>query len=330
MSGTSVRATATLLLTLGLASTLWASDAAAQPTQPTQPLDPTVEARQRFEIGLRHFDAGDFNAAVAEFQRAVGLAPRASIYFNLGAAYRGLHRYPDALEAFRRALAVGGLPRAQLTQCEHSVTELEALVARVTVEVVPSEATVILDQRPLAPLTLVLVSPGEHHLEVTATGWQTAHENFTVTSGENRTLRIALARPPPVTPPPPHVPVPPIVPDPPIAVVPPGSVIGPPRPRAVWPWLAVGSAVLFAGAISFGIAALDAHGEFTALRSDDPQAQGIASTGRSYSIAADALTLGGIVIGTVSLVLAIRAARTPDPRHPAALRVAGFGAALYF
>ena len=67
----------------------------------------TYRASRLYESGTRALDRGDASAALADLERAAALVPEASeIQNHLGLAYAEAGRHGEALEAFRRAVAL--------------------------------------------------------------------------------------------------------------------------------------------------------------------------------------------------------------------------------
>jgi hypothetical protein len=173
--------------------------------------DAIAEARQHFDRGVALFEHRDFDGALAEFLRAQQLSGRPSVWFNIGATYHQLHRYPEAMEALRRYLAEASAanPR-QRTEAERSLREIEALIARLRIVAEPADASVVVDGRAVTPGAEVLVGPGRHLIEVAAEGFRAERREVVVASGDTQHVRVSLAPLPraPVTalPPPPEAP----------------------------------------------------------------------------------------------------------------------------
>jgi outer membrane protein OmpA-like peptidoglycan-associated protein len=65
-----------------------------------------ASARAHFARGARAFQAGKYAEAIAEFERAVAIEPRAAIHHNIGVANERLGRRAAAIAAFRRYLSL--------------------------------------------------------------------------------------------------------------------------------------------------------------------------------------------------------------------------------
>ncbi|MCC5636043.1 tetratricopeptide repeat protein [Nostoc sp. CHAB 5844] len=65
------------------------------------------ELKELFEEGRRQVDAGDYNGAIATYQRAAALDPKnAKVYSGMGYLYAQQGNYQAALVAYRRALGL--------------------------------------------------------------------------------------------------------------------------------------------------------------------------------------------------------------------------------
>jgi tetratricopeptide (TPR) repeat protein len=69
-----------------------------------QPTDTVTQARQHFQSGKQLFDAGDYRAAIREFEAANKLAPAPLLLFNIGLAYERLGEAGPALQHFKAYL----------------------------------------------------------------------------------------------------------------------------------------------------------------------------------------------------------------------------------
>lgn len=88
-------------------SAVWAQGSEEAPTVDEQPVPPEVvrEARALFELAHTHYDAGRYEEAAREFQRAYDLMPRPELLYNLHLAHRDAGRVEEAVDALRRFLA---------------------------------------------------------------------------------------------------------------------------------------------------------------------------------------------------------------------------------
>ncbi len=312
------------------------------------PVSPAVatEARAHFDRGLTLLGAENYDGALAEFERSYALSPRPSVLYNMGVTLQSLRRYPDAVRALERYLReAGSIPAARRTEVDRVLGQLRSLIAHVTIDAQPAGATIRLDERAIgtAPLAQpVDVGPGSHHLEVWVGGAPVAREDFTIASGESRTVRIAGAPPvasdpmsagtvvvPAVT----HPTVPTTPPDASTAVDNQASSRGD-RPRGgLSPaFFAAGAAVTGAagiGAIVTGVLTLGARAEFETLYADDPRIVAVAQRGETLRTLTNVLLIGTGVFGVASIVLLTQTRFAPSrPRPTIAFDGSPYGAAL--
>jgi hypothetical protein len=128
------------LLSLSLASGPLLGQTAAAPLTPRQ------EAAQRFDRGLKLFDAQDNAGALAEFLRADELSPHVLLAYNIGLVYAAMNRPVDSTKALERALATpDALKPAQVARARSVLAEQLARVGRVRVTTRPEGAHVEVD-----------------------------------------------------------------------------------------------------------------------------------------------------------------------------------------
>lgn len=152
------------------------------------------EARAHFDRGVTLFDGGDNDGALVEFQRAYELSRRPTVLFNVAATHRALRRYGEAIDALRLFLAsnLDEAQRRQRRDAERTLRELEQLIARLTITIDPSDATLQVDGRVQQQGSTLVVGPGTHRIQATRDGRRTHLQEFTIASGETRELRITL------------------------------------------------------------------------------------------------------------------------------------------
>lgn len=164
-----------------------------------------TEARERFGRGVELYRAGEYEAALAEFQRAYELAPHYSVLYNIGQVQHHLDRNPEAVANLERYLAQGGsqIPASRRAEVDATLNRLERLVGSILVVVgTPENATVLVDgvESGNSPLTEpIRVGAGRHTVELRAEGFLPLSRVVTVAGGAVATIRVALD-PAPTTP----------------------------------------------------------------------------------------------------------------------------------
>lgn len=138
-------------------------------------------------------EVGDMPGAIAEFEAAYAVSPRAAALINLSLCYRKLPKTIDVLErALKESTAMSAPDRAETVQ---KVTELRAMLAFVTITVEPKTATVTLDGEALSPealLSPVPVSPGVHRIVASSVERVPGIADVSVLSGETKAVPLTL------------------------------------------------------------------------------------------------------------------------------------------
>lgn len=158
--------------------------------------DKMAEARRRYDLGLKLYEDGNYEASRIEFERAMSLAPSYRILFNIGQAYKQLNNYVAAVSAFERYLQEGGaeVPEDRRTQVKNDVAELQKRIGRIRISTSPgAEITidgVVVGKAPLSgPIP---VNPGLRRFGAQLSGFLPATKTITVGSSDNPELNLAL------------------------------------------------------------------------------------------------------------------------------------------
>jgi hypothetical protein len=151
-----------MMLVLVAASGLASSHAAAAPAPPPRAHgaeDATAaEARTAFQEGTKLVEQAQWAEALAAFERASKLRPHAITTYNMGACERAMGRYTRARGLFRQALdeqqASGGrqLPESLAVEAKGYLDQIDQLMVTVAVTIVPDNAAIQIDGRPLEAL----------------------------------------------------------------------------------------------------------------------------------------------------------------------------------
>jgi hypothetical protein len=183
--------TTLLFLTCGV---LKSSKATGQPVAPVSTPSPEqiAEGRVHFDRGVTLFDQNNFDGSIVEFQRAWELSQRPSVLFNIATACQALHRYAEAIEALDRYVSVTTAQDRQRRQAERTVQELRELIGWVQIDVDPTDALISLDGRATQARVELMVGPGTHRVEASRSGRHPGLAEFTIASGEHRTVRFRL------------------------------------------------------------------------------------------------------------------------------------------
>ena len=153
-------------------------------------------AKKYFERGVRFCEAGNYDAALTEFERAYahmqGHPKRFFVLDNIGQCHERKFRYDRALEYYRRYLKEGGDAAEDRAAVLATITTLEGLLATLTIQSnVPAEVWV--DDRLMgnAPGD-VLVPGGLHVIELRAAGYEASKREVNIAARERQNHAFTL------------------------------------------------------------------------------------------------------------------------------------------
>ncbi|MEJ7729350.1 MAG: tetratricopeptide repeat protein [Polyangiaceae bacterium] len=177
-----------------MAATTVAGSAAAQPADKG---GDEAAYKQHMQNGVKLYQDRNLEAAIAEFQAAYRVKPKASPLLNIALCRKGLFDYPRAIASLETALSKhpDTLTAADKKNAEDAIAEMKSLLAYVTVEVTPAAATLSVDGVDLAKAAAtqpVPLGPGTHQIGARADGYASATSSVTVSSGE-KGKKVSLA-----------------------------------------------------------------------------------------------------------------------------------------
>lgn len=154
-------------------------------------------ARSAFQRGVELFHEGNFEAALAEFQKANQNGPSYRILYNIAQSYFELHDYVAALKYYKQYLTNGAadVPAARKTQVEETITKLENRIATIDISVSVDGAQVSIDDVPvgISPLAgPVPVNPGPRRVTAAKAGLPTASRSLTVAGADRAAVSLDL------------------------------------------------------------------------------------------------------------------------------------------
>lgn len=179
--------TAVVAVALGMAITSGAPWARAAPPQPTAA--DVASAKQLFAQGLKLYNEGSYREALAAFQHANDLAPRASIQRNIAQCHRDLKDFASAYDAYRLLLAKYGptMSAADKRSVQRAIDELALLTGSLRVGVTDAGASVAVDGHDVGTTPLagpLRVSVGPHTVTVTKSGFETLQKEVKLAGGD--------------------------------------------------------------------------------------------------------------------------------------------------
>ena len=155
------------------------------------------EGRTRFQKGVSLFRAGDYRAALVEFNAANAVAPSFRIQFNIGQTCAELQDHACALKAFEAYLAEGKqLPPEQRKVAEKEIERLKPLVGKVRIAVDAPGAEVAIDDVPIGTSPFadpVVLNAGKRKLTAKRSNGTLVTTNVDVPGGETVDVNLVVA-----------------------------------------------------------------------------------------------------------------------------------------
>ncbi|HEY1696610.1 MAG TPA: PEGA domain-containing protein [Polyangiaceae bacterium] len=263
--------------------------------------DDPRQASKHFQRGVALYGEADYRSALVEFKRAYALAPNPAVLYNVGETQYQLQDYAGALTTFEHFLAEASTGDAHRGEIESSLEVLRSRVGHLSVTTVPPGADVAVDDQPAGKTPLdraLLVSIGHRKVVATMAGRPAVTRWVDVAADDNVALTLQLPDPPEAA-----APAPERLELPAHALDTPPPSHGSSTLRALG-WTTTG--VLAAGAVTFGVLALKSSHDLEAARSAFPASSETlshdASLTTTFSVVADALTAGAVVVGGTTLL----------------------------
>lgn len=161
-----------------------------------------AEAQRLFRRGVELANDERWGEAAEYFRRARSLSERPSVVCNLGFALYHLGEASEATEALDRCLELGRADAswstehgAELATARRYRADLRPAVGHLHLTVEPATARVLIDGEPIegsGSRRTIDVDPGRHRLMVSADGFETHHETFSVLSGASAEHDVRL------------------------------------------------------------------------------------------------------------------------------------------
>lgn len=156
-----------------------------------------VEAREHLNRGTQLLQQENYDAALAEFERAyqlVGEHPaRHLILYNIALAHERMFRYDLALDYYNRFLAEAPADAPQRAEVQGTIRTLENFLATLQIQSnVPAEVWVANRQVGTSPGT-VRIPAGRHTIELRAQGYTDGRREIQIAARESQTLEFTLS-----------------------------------------------------------------------------------------------------------------------------------------
>ena len=264
------------------------------------------EAGKHFQRGVTLYGEADYRGALVEFKRAYDLAPNGAVLYNIGETEFQLRDYAGALTTFERYLVESGPNDSHRAEVETNVRELKSRVGQVTITTVPSGAEVSVDDRVLGKTPLdgpVVVGIGHVKVSATMPGRQAVARYVDVAAEDDVSVVLQLSAQTARQ-----------------AAPAAGGAMPGDVPAAtggsslrLFGW--VGTGLLGAGAVAFGVLAIkesadlksernayDANATAVDAANKRSRLNRLSNLTRTYSILADSLGAAAVVVGAITLL----------------------------
>jgi tetratricopeptide (TPR) repeat protein len=158
-----------------------------------------IEAREQFEKGLVHYDAGEYEEALRAFQEAYRLRPHPTARVNMANCYDKMNRPVEAIFHFERFMAdpEAKKNKQQVKEVRKALKRLRGQIAEVRLNVVPDGAEVVIDDRKHGQspiMEAIRLVTGEHVIDVKHEGYRPARRRIDLSGGEEREVFITLKK----------------------------------------------------------------------------------------------------------------------------------------
>jgi hypothetical protein len=270
------------------------------------------QASKHFQRGVSLYGEADYRAALVEFRRAYALSPNPAVLYNVGETQYQLQDYAGALTTFEHFLAESVPGDGHRPEVEGDLDVLRARVGHMSVTTVPPGAELTVDDLPAGKTPLdrpLLVSIGHRKVVASMAGRPAITRYVDVATDDNLTVTLQLPestesapaaspRPEPLSR---------------ALEAPPASHGG--GTLRVRGWTTTGA--LASAAVVFGVLALRESHDLDAAKSSFPTtAQTLnhdATLTNTYSMIADSLTVGALVIGGTTLLSTLLSSSSNTP-----------------
>lgn len=183
------------------ASIALATPPAAAVDAPAAKPDPAAvaEAKGHFTAGLKLYKEGSVREALAEFQAANRVVPRASVLRNIAQCHRDLRDFAAAHARYTELVDKYGasMKKGEAADVKRALGELGALTGTIAVRSAEPGATVLLDDKELGATPLaapVRVNLGPHKVVVQKPGFDSFARALEVQGGDAIVVDAPLAK----------------------------------------------------------------------------------------------------------------------------------------
>jgi tetratricopeptide (TPR) repeat protein len=185
------------ILAAGLLSLLASSAMAAGPVDNASA---TEKARANFHHGVKLYNEGSFEAALAEFRRAYQISPNYRLLYNIAQTYFDLHDYVNAFKTLKQYVQEGGseISAERRQEVGELNQKLEERIANLDIVCSQDGADIRVDDLSVgvSPLTsAVLVNAGPRRITAVKPGYAVTARTVTVVGKEKAKVIVDMAEP---------------------------------------------------------------------------------------------------------------------------------------
>ncbi len=156
-----------------------------------------AEAKRHFENGLAMMELEDFDGAAVEFEASLASYASQNAMFNLAMCYKALHKYPNALEMFRKILKNYSktMSSEDRKEVKKNIKVISNMVGNLEVNTNIPDVQVLIDGEQVGTTPLkkpVATGAGEHRVRVSLKGYETQEQVVSVVAGKNTVVTFTL------------------------------------------------------------------------------------------------------------------------------------------
>ncbi len=154
-------------------------------------------SRQRFQKGVQFYNAGDFEAALAEFTESYRVKSNWAVKYNIAFCYMKTNHYVRSMKEFLAYLEMGEgkITGKRKEQVEKILEELNGKIGKIGFCCDLGPIDVIVDDVQKHAINgdgEIMLDPGAHKIAVLKEGFEEHVEEVMIVSGKKKTLEVQL------------------------------------------------------------------------------------------------------------------------------------------
>jgi len=164
---------------------------------PAPSKEEAAEAKRHFDVGLKLFKEGVYDAALLEFQQSYRLGRRASALRNVAQSHRELKQFVDAYDAFERLLAdhAAQLKDAEKKDIQRALNDLALVTGLLEIKANEPGADVLVDGKTVAQTPTakkVRVAVGNRKVRLQKAGFEPVDKELLVVGQQEASIEFQL------------------------------------------------------------------------------------------------------------------------------------------